>query len=306
VKKEAGMFGKGKELRQPVGFFDVLDLESELTMLPQNLVDHPVAEEIRERIKLLKTTRMADRERWALINTSFVDLLRILPLDRFLVRARLIVEKDWSSPMGKEASEGWSKVLKSAFEKLESVSIVTHENQDKVTKARNEFVAFARAKSSIWDVVNGRNYVKSRLWSLTARVSLSLLVVYLIADCFMNGKVIGNPVVQIAFFGAIGGILSSMLKIRDTRFQLRDYNIHQTGFLVQPITGAVMAVIVYHVFLTGIISGPGSTPFPVGDSFSFTVALGFVSGFSERFFIRTLDAFAEKAGGDGAKQKKGS
>ncbi len=86
----------------------------------------------------------------------------------------------------------------------------------------------------------------------------------------------------IAVFGAVGGIISGMLRVRDSKALLSQYRTSLLLLSLRPLIGAIAALSLYLFLSWNTISGisvtnPGTY-----------VLVAFVAGFSERFFIGML------------------
>jgi hypothetical protein len=84
--------------------------------------------------------------------------------------------------------------------------------------------------------------------------------------------------------GAVGGVVSGMLSVRDSRAVLSDYRTSMLKLTLKPLAGAVAAVILYLFLSAGVVSGVEVTNTGV------YVVAAFLAGFSERYFLRVLRA----------------
>lgn len=84
--------------------------------------------------------------------------------------------------------------------------------------------------------------------------------------------------------GAVGGIVSGMLSVRDSRAVLSDYRTSMLKLTLKPLAGAVAAVILYLFLSAGVVAGV-----EVNNTGVYVVA-AFLAGFSERYFLRVLRA----------------
>lgn len=92
---------------------------------------------------------------------------------------------------------------------------------------------------------------------------------------WMNG-------IAVMSFGAMGGFLSGLLHARSTRITLIEYFESMVKLLLRPLVGSLVALVLYTILSWKVLPGidivnPGSY---------FLVA--FLSGFSERYFLRML------------------
>jgi hypothetical protein len=105
----------------------------------------------------------------------------------------------------------------------------------------------------------------------------------------------GVRILLVMLAGAVGSVLSRAVKIgnqqaeNDTRrampVGIRALTAAWKVSLAQPIIGATAALVVYIVLLTGLLSVAGLA----SDKISAVALVAFLSGFSEPFFIGTLD-----------------
>jgi hypothetical protein len=84
--------------------------------------------------------------------------------------------------------------------------------------------------------------------------------------------------------GAVGGIISGMFGIRDSRAALGQYRTSMLKLGLKPLVGALAALTVYLFLSAGVISGVDVT------SGGVYVSVAFLAGFSERYFLRVLRA----------------
>ncbi len=87
--------------------------------------------------------------------------------------------------------------------------------------------------------------------------------------------------------GAVGGIVSGMLTVRDSPATLDDYRTSLKKLALKPVVGAVAALILYLFLSASVVSGVEVT------SAGTYVVAAFAAGFSERYFLRVLNAQIE-------------
>jgi len=88
---------------------------------------------------------------------------------------------------------------------------------------------------------------------------------------------------SIALFGATGGFLSGLMDIRESKTDLAKYKESLIRTQLKPIVGAFAALLMYVFISYNVISG-------IYFSNLGTILLAaFISGFSERFFLRFID-----------------
>jgi hypothetical protein len=88
----------------------------------------------------------------------------------------------------------------------------------------------------------------------------------------------------LAAIGAAGGVISGMLKVRDSRASLTSYRTSLFNLALKPLAGAVAAVLLYIFLSWDIIKGIEVT------SPGVFVLTAFLAGFSERYFLRVVKA----------------
>jgi hypothetical protein len=90
--------------------------------------------------------------------------------------------------------------------------------------------------------------------------------------------------IAICVIGAVGGILSGLLVTRDASTTLLDYRASVLKLALKPLVGAVAALTLYLFLSWQILTGIQITS---GGTF---LLVGFLAGFSERYFLRLLQA----------------
>lgn len=91
----------------------------------------------------------------------------------------------------------------------------------------------------------------------------------------------------LSIVGAVGGVVSGMLNVRDSRATMLDYRTSMKRLALKPMVGAVAALVIYLFLSAHMISGIEIT------SAGTYVVLGFMAGFSERYFLTVLNAQAD-------------
>ena len=87
------------------------------------------------------------------------------------------------------------------------------------------------------------------------------------------------------FSGALGGALSGVIRLRVPESRLTTLKNLGPVMLVQPLVGAVGGIILYAIWRSGLLNIAGLGK----DEWSSVAVVGFVGGFSERFFLRSLE-----------------
>jgi hypothetical protein len=149
------------------------------------------------------------------------------------------------------------------------------------------------------------------LYMTAALILLFLAVPYAIID-LRASQIQGWPVATFAnplltqwvsaaavcAVGAVGGILSGLLATRDSTTTLLDYRESILKLALKPLVGAVAALTLYFFLTWQILTGVQVTS---GGTF---LLVGFLAGFSERYFLRILKA--EEGSQDARDRRQGA
>lgn len=106
----------------------------------------------------------------------------------------------------------------------------------------------------------------------------------------------GIYALAVAAFGAVGGIFSGLIKARDSNTTLDEYRTSMLKLALKPLVGAAASLTMY-LFLGWQITGVRVTN---GGTF---LLVGFLAGFSERYFLRLLGAPSEDSDKERARQR---
>jgi hypothetical protein len=96
------------------------------------------------------------------------------------------------------------------------------------------------------------------------------------SDAWLSGM-------AVALFGAAGGFLSGLLQARASRVTTAEYQDSLLRLELRPIVGATIATVLYVLLSWRVLPGVAIT---LGGSY---LLLAFLSGFSERYFLRLLE-----------------
>ena len=96
------------------------------------------------------------------------------------------------------------------------------------------------------------------------------------SDAWLSG-------VAVALFGAAGGFLSGLLQARASTVTTAEYQDSLLRLELRPIVGATIALVLFVLLSWGIVPGVAITS---GGSY---LLLAFLSGFSERYFLKLLE-----------------
>lgn len=162
----------------------------------------------------------------------------------------------------------------------------------------------ADAREGHWRKVN---LLRWRLL-LTAGILLVLVIscIWLLPFLFEDGNVSGVEVLCVIVFGALGGLVSALRSRESLKSPSPLFYIERTLVLLKPVVGAGVAVAIYLVQMSRILS---LVPAHANATAAYLV-LAFVSGFSERFFVNKIQEIVEpkepsdKKKGDAAKEEK--
>jgi hypothetical protein len=99
--------------------------------------------------------------------------------------------------------------------------------------------------------------------------------------------------------GAVGGFLSGLLQAQSTQVTLTEYLESMLKLQLRPLLGALVALILYALLPWQIL--PGITIVNPGSYFF----IAFLSGFSERYFLRLLKTEPDKSGEETDTAKRG-
>jgi hypothetical protein len=142
--------------------------------------------------------------------------------------------------------------------------------------------------------------LRSLLWYVgTALILLILAVPYVTIS--LGQGIPGWPVVRfgqvwltqevsalaVSAVGAVGGIFSGLVSTRDTSTTLDEYRTSMLKLALKPLVGAVASITLYLLLSWQILTGVKVTN---GGIF---LLVGFLAGFSERYFLRMLHISSE-------------
>jgi hypothetical protein len=89
----------------------------------------------------------------------------------------------------------------------------------------------------------------------------------------------------LALVGAGGGLVSSLLSPEPVDAQVTDFYVNRRLLYLRPLVGATMALASYFAVQAGILSVVGIN---ISSPTAGFLVLGFISGFSERFFVNRV------------------
>jgi hypothetical protein len=88
-------------------------------------------------------------------------------------------------------------------------------------------------------------------------------------------------------FGALGAFLSGLLQVRNARVTLAQYQQSMLRLQLRLLVGSLVAVLLYTLVAWKVVPGISI------DAQGMYLLLAFLSGFSERYFLKLLDLRAE-------------
>jgi hypothetical protein len=92
----------------------------------------------------------------------------------------------------------------------------------------------------------------------------------------------------VTLFGALGGFLSGLLQARNARVSLAEYQENMLRLQLKIWVGAIVSLLLYILLAWKIVPG---ISIEVQGTF---LLLAFISGFSERYFLKLLDLKGEE------------
>jgi hypothetical protein len=95
----------------------------------------------------------------------------------------------------------------------------------------------------------------------------------------------------VSVLGAVGGILSGLISIRDSKTTLLEYRTNMLKLALKPLVGALAALTLYLLLSWQVLTGVQVTN---GGTF---LLVGFLGGFSERYLLRLLSPSVEEHAG---------
>ncbi len=164
----------------------------------------------------------------------------------------------------------------------------------------------AQARDAHWLKVN---MTRNRLAMMGVALVALLLVVLLVLPPGLRAGLTPDELTKerfywlILFFGALGGVISSIMDSESVDTRASEYYIYRRLLYLRPFVGAALALVVYIALAAKLIQikGVGDANAASGDpstDLSYLV-IAFVSGFAERAFVQQLLKVAGAAQSDG-------
>ena len=168
--------------------------------------------------------------------------------------------------------------------------------QVQLDAARNRLLSFRRARSDDYQVHRARQKMRAKNLSILAALLLPLVVTF---AWLMAANAVGSAsswaVALLAVVGALGSVMSGTIRARDKLVRGSDLRAFRAGLLAQVLIGAGSSLVMFLLLSSGILGIAGA------NSVEGKVAFGFAAGFSEPFFLKTVERVA-KMGEESAKE----
>jgi hypothetical protein len=167
---------------------------------------------------------------------------------------------------------------------------------EQLDAARNRLLSFRRARSDDYQVHRARQKMRAKNLRVLAVLLFPLVVTFawLLAAKNVGGGS-GSGVFLVAIVGALGSVMSGTISARDKLVRGSDLRAFRAGLLAQVLLGASSALVLLLLLASQILEIAGA------GSLEGKAALGFVAGFSEPFFLKTV-VRVSKLGEDSGKE----
>jgi hypothetical protein len=157
--------------------------------------------------------------------------------------------------------------------------------------ARNRLLSFQRARSNDYQVHRARQKMRARNLRVLAALLLPLVVAFGWLVAANEAAVVSRSGVGlIAVVGALGSVMSGTIRARDKLVRGSDLRAFRSGLLAQVLLGAGSSLVLFLLLASGILDIAGT------DSLVGKAAAGFAAGFSEPFFLKTVERVAKMGG----------
>jgi hypothetical protein len=155
----------------------------------------------------------------------------------------------------------------------------------RIHKERVDRVRHDRARDKLWQFF---------VWKLIP------VVFALLAGCIALQLLESDPALHAVCAGALGSVLSAVLKLRDGEQRIRYLRRSASFLFLQPMIGATAALVTRWIGVEHVLNDEF-----LGDTLG--PAVGFLSGFSEPFFLGTLGRLSDlgTSSGKGSSEAKG-
>lgn len=222
-------------------------------------------------------------EFWAYINLARAQEPFYLPEQELVEFARILQVKD-KDFLPVSERQAWQKLINRLVSELEALNKDSKSVPETYRISLNDCLnKFGRR----WNSLNAKEQAKLRLWLRISALLLVFLPIGLLLLSLYNGT-ITHDLLTAVIFGGIGGLISSSTSIPSWPFRFRSRAIDFLAFLVRPLTGSVVAVILLQ-FLTSGISPIQLQAYAVTSKSAWIASISFAAGFAERIVITKLN-----------------
>ena len=156
-------------------------------------------------------------------------------------------------------------------------------SEGQLNAARNQLLSFRRARSDDYQVHRARQKMRAKNLRVLAVLLFPLVVTFawLLAARGVGGA---SPrgIALVAIVGALGSAMSGTISARDKLTRGSDLRAFRAGLLAQVLLGAASSLVFLLLLGSSIVEIAGTA------TLEGKAALGFVAGFSEPFFLKTV------------------
>jgi len=154
--------------------------------------------------------------------------------------------------------------------------------------ARNRLLAFRRARTNDYEVHRARMKMRAKnLRVLAALLGPLILGFGWLLAAHQIGSDSASGVGLVAVVGALGSIMSGTIRARDKLVRGSDLRAFRNGLLAQILLGAGASLFLLLLLGSSILAIAGT------NSLAGKAVFGFVAGFSEPFFLKTVERVAK-------------
>lgn len=159
---------------------------------------------------------------------------------------------------------------------------------EQLAAARDRLLAFREARSNDYQVHRARQRMRAKNLGFLAALLTPLVAAFgwLLAALAVGGA---SPweVGLVAVVGSLGALMSGTIRARDKLVRGSDLRAFRAGVLAQVLIGAGSSLFLYLLLVSGILGIAGT------DSLEGKAIFGFVAGFSEPVFLKTVERVAK-------------
>lgn len=230
---------------------------------------------------------------WGFINLMRHKFCLLLPPDRLLplvgqVRACLdyVVESGRREALAKDLQLVEDSLI-AQLKGMDGNGATPPYPQEQRLRLENLSRATAEARETHWRKIN---LLRMRLVvSAICLGTLLALGIVLVPTVLQEPGVGRLHMLAMVVFGALGGLVSALQSTESLQARASAYFLQRTLLALRPVVGAAAGLLVYLVQFSEIVSFFPSTEHPGAAH----LALAFVAGFSERFFIGNIGRLAK-------------